>query len=454
MNKIKQNKITFSLILFAIFVTFTSLTILSLPVLFNYKSKVAQIEEKFYQSFKIYLKSSGNISYKPFPKPHLLVENASLNLSKFEEQNNFIKTSNLKIFISLRDIYLRSFDNFISTEILNTNLEIKISSLNKIRKHLYEKVNKPIIFVNCMLFLRNKDNEVILIAPLKKINYEINNKSKIKSFLIDGEVFGFTFKSDWKRNYETPKISFHKIELFNPSIQINNKYEFENSKEFNGQTFIDTGQDKVEFNLYFNNNKIKINSPIKKSTNFNINSNIQLKPFFFEGELSIKNKKVEKIIDNILLKLFVYDEYYLGNINGNLKIKFDELDNKLIKSGEINLSINEREIYLKKATFIIDKIGKINSEISFFENNGDIIFSSKNHLKIKNHIEFAKVFQIGSNKIKKIKDIYFNLEKNIGDTDFSISNVRIDNSTKNISKEIFLVRNIQNLRTYIRNIID
>ena len=93
MNKIKQNKITFSLILFAIFITFTSLTILSLPVLFNYKSKVAQIDEKFYQSFKIYLKSSGNISYKPFPKPHLLVENASLNLSKIEEQNNFIKTS-------------------------------------------------------------------------------------------------------------------------------------------------------------------------------------------------------------------------------------------------------------------------------------------------------------------------------------------------------------------------
>ena len=41
MNKIKQNKITFTLILSAIAIIFSSLTILSLPVLFNYKSKVA-----------------------------------------------------------------------------------------------------------------------------------------------------------------------------------------------------------------------------------------------------------------------------------------------------------------------------------------------------------------------------------------------------------------------------
>ena len=76
MNKIKQNKITFSLILAAILVTFSSLTFLSLPVLFKYKSKVSEIEKNFYNNFKVYLSISGNISYKPFPKPHLLVEKA------------------------------------------------------------------------------------------------------------------------------------------------------------------------------------------------------------------------------------------------------------------------------------------------------------------------------------------------------------------------------------------
>ena len=132
MNKIKQNKITFSFILLAIAITFSSLSILSLPVLFNYKSKVTIIEKNFYQSFKIYLNASGSIKYKPLPKPHLIVENASLNLNQNSENNDFINTSNLKIFISLRDIYLRSFENIISTKISDTNFKL-IGSLSNIK---------------------------------------------------------------------------------------------------------------------------------------------------------------------------------------------------------------------------------------------------------------------------------------------------------------------------------
>ena len=205
MNKIRQNKITFTLILTAIGIIFSSLTILSLPVLFNYKSKVALIEKNFFKSFKIYLNSSGNISYKPFPKPHLVVENATLNLIKSQKKDDLISTSNLKIFISLRDIYLRSFNNLIYTEISDTNIALKISDFKELRTHLYQKINKPIIFNNCKIFLRNKKKEVILISPVKKISYKINNKKKIKNLAIDGQIFGLNFKSRWKRSYETPK---------------------------------------------------------------------------------------------------------------------------------------------------------------------------------------------------------------------------------------------------------
>ena len=156
MNKIRQNKITFTLILTAIGIIFSSLTILSLPVLFNYKSKVVLIEKNFFKSFKIYMNSSGKISYKPFPKPHLVVENATLNLIKSQKKDDLINTSNLKIFISLRDIYLRSFNNLIYTEVSDSNIALKISDFKELRTHLYQKVNKPIIFNNCKIFLRNK----------------------------------------------------------------------------------------------------------------------------------------------------------------------------------------------------------------------------------------------------------------------------------------------------------
>ena len=65
------------------------------------------------------------------------------------------------------------------------------------------------------------------------------------------------------------------------------------------------------------------------------------------------------------------------------------------------------------------------------------------------------MFQIGSNKIKKVKKIYFDAEKNIGDRNLTISNVKTDtNLSKNKSNEIFYVKNIQNLRSHIRKIID
>ena len=89
------------------------------------------------------------------------------------------------------------------------------------------------------------------------------------------------------------------------------------------------------------------------------------------------------------------------------------------------------------------------------EENGMIIFISKNRLIIKNHIEFAKVFQIGSKKIKKIKYIDFDLLKNFGDTDFTIKNVKINNNDNIInSDDTFIVKNIQNLRSHIRQIIN
>ena len=455
MNKIKQNKITFTLILVSIAIIFSSFTILSLPVLFNYKSKVETIEKNFYKNFKVYLNTSGKVLYKPFPKPHILVENASLNLDKIQGKNSLINTKNLKIFISLRDIYLRSFNQLQAVEISNTNIYIKFRDIKEIRKHLYQKINKPIIFNNCKIFLRNNKEKVILISPVKKISYKINNKNKIKNFNINGQIFGLNFKSEWKRNYIVPKKSFHNIILFNPKIEIENNFKFEDKKKFDLNTEIFYQQDYLSYVLKFENDKINIFSPNNKKTNFNIYSKINLNPFYFEGDLLIKNKKVGQIIDNILLKLLFYDEKILGNLNGLLKIKFDKLDNKLLKKGEIDFVINDKKIKFLDAKFNLDKIGNINSELSFKEDRGDLKFISKNQLIIDNHIEFAKSFQIGSKQAKKLKKINFNIEKNVGEKNFIITNVKINNSkiTKTFN-ETFVINNIQNLRSHIRKIID
>ena len=211
----------------------------------------------------------------------------------------------------------------------------------------------------------------------------------------------------------------------------------------------------MKYLTQYDTNKIKISSPNNKKTNFNLDSKIQLNPFYFEGELTIKNKKIEKILDFIFSNFLSYDESYIGNFNGLLKIKFDKLSNKLIKKGELELFFNEKKINLKKAKFNLDKIGYINTKVSFVEDRGDLKFISKNQLKIENYIEFAKTFQISSKKIKNIKQINFDLIRNIGQTDLIITNIKINNiENKNKSNKVFIVKNIQNLRSHIRNVID
>ncbi len=455
MNKIKQNKINFTLILIAIAVTFSSLTVLSLPVLFNYKSKVTKIEKNFYKNFKFYLKTSGNISYKPFPKPHLLVENASLRLSKSDENNHFISAKDLKIFISLRDVYLRSFKNFVSTEIINSNFEFKINDIKKIRNHLFDKINKPIIIKNCKLFLKNKNDEVILISPIKKVTYKINSKKKNKIFLVNGKIFGFDFKSNWTRNYSTPNLTYHNVNLSNLNIEIQNVYNSNNSDNFNINTKIQYPQEKLEYNLIFKNNILNINSPKQDNINFKINSSIQISPFYFNSELTISDKKIETIIDNILLNLLLYNEKLLGNLNGYLKLKFDKLDNKIIREGEINFEFNEQQIKLINSNFILDKIGDLETNMSIIDKEGDLIFTSTNILYLNNHSGFSKIFQIGKNKIKNIKKVYFNLERKLGENNFIIKNIRINNpeSTKNLEKK-YIIKNIQNLRATFKKVIN
>ena len=63
----------------------------------------------------------------------------------------------------------------------------------------------------------------------------------------------------------------------------------------------------------------------------------------------------------------MFNDDYLGNFNGEIKLKFDQLKNKLINKGEINFIINEKKINPKKAKFNFGNIGNIITNISFIE---------------------------------------------------------------------------------------
>jgi len=452
----KRKKIDSSkIILSSIIVFFTVILFLSLPILFKYNNLQNIIEKKFYTEFKINLKILGDISFKIFPRPHYLVNKANLDLNIEDDKSSIIETKNLKIFIPTNKIYSKTEINIEGFEIHNTNIYFNIKDILDFRNHLYYKINKPIYIKKSKLFLLDKNKKTILISPIKKIKYLINNKNNSKELKIKGNIFDVDYYSFWKRDYDNPNKTLNEIRLKNPNLFIKNFFSFKGKLFFKGKSSINFLNEDIIINYLMKDSKIYIDSPNQNSSQkIKLNSKIELDPFFFDAKINIDQKDTNFLIDNLLSIILNSKEEYLGNMNGNLTLVVNNLKNSIINNGNINLSIKEKVIKLEKSLFEIKGIGKIRSDFRYYENKGDLIFASENILEITNKKEFSRKFQVNSKSVKNINKIYFDLEKNIDNGEISISNIYLNKiETENFSEEYYIIKNIQILKALVRNIL-
>ena len=451
MRRKKKKKIdSFLVILTIILIFFISIILLSIPVLFNYKSVEKEIEKTFYNDFKINLTILDDIKYNFFPKPHLIIRKARLNLNEKKGKSTHIETHNLKIFIPIKNIYSKSNTKITEIEIKNTNFNFMLDDFKEFRNHLYYKINKPIVIKKSKFFYLDKKNNVIIISPIYKLDYFIDRANEYKQLKIKGNIFDTDYVSLWKRYYDRPRNSKSEISFKNPNILIENLLTYKEDFNYNGNLIIKFLDEYINFDYLVHKDKIKIKSTDHKNQEIKIISKIELNPFYFNSKLTFINKDFEFIIDNILKYLLYFDKELIGNINGKIILNLKNLDNEIIDSGKINLIVNERSIKILDSFFEIKNVGIIKSEYSFQENLGEIIFKSKNILDIKNKNEFARKFQLNPNKVKKINKIYFDLQKNIDTNEILISNIHINKfDQNNISKDSKIINNIQILKSFL-----
>ena len=451
----RKKKNSSKFILSSIIVFFTVILFLSLPVLLKYKSIQNKIEKKVSSEFKINLKNLDDISFKFFPKPHYLVKKANLDLNTKDDKSSIIETNNLKIFISIKNIYSKKNISIEGIEIGNANIYFKLKDILDFRNHLYYKINKPIYIKNSKFFLQDIKNKTILISPIRKMDYFINNKNNSKELKIKGNLFDINYYSSWKRFYDNPKYSFNEIKLKNPNLFIKNSFSLEDKSIFRGKSSINFLNEDFIINYLMKDNKIFINSSNQiKNQKIKLNSIIELEPFFFDATINIDQKDTNFLIDYLLNLILNLKEENLGNVNGKLTLVVNNLKNSIINSGNINLSIKEKKIKLEKSLFEIKDIGKVRSVFRYYENKGDLIFASENIFEITNKKEFSRKFQVSLKNVKNINRIYFDLEKNIDNGEISISNIYLNKiDTQNFSEEYYTIKNIQLLKALIRDFL-
>ena len=396
-----------------------------------------------------------DISLKIFPRPHYLVKRANLNLNIENEKSSIIQTKNLRIYIPIRKLYSKLNINIEEIEIEKANFYFKLDDVLDFRNHLYYKINKPIYIKKSKFFLIDKDNNTILISPIKKIKYLINKTNNSKELIINGNLFDVDFNSSWKRAYKNPKKTLTEVKSKNPNLFIKNYFSFENNSNFRGKSLISFLKEDIFINYLKKNNKIFIHSPNEnKNQKIKLNSIIELEPFFFDAKIYIDQKDIYFLIDNLLNIILNLNEEYLVNINGKLNLIIDNLQNNIIKKGKINLSIKEKKIKLESSLFEIKDIGKVTSDFRYYENNGDLIFASENIFEITNKKQFSRKFNLSLKNVKSINKIYFDLEKNIDNEEISISNIYLNKiDTKKFSEEIYIIKNMQVLNGLIRKLL-
>ena len=453
MKKTKKKKIsTFSIILILILITSTTIVFLSIPVLFNYKSLESKIEKEFYSQFKINLKILGKINYLVFPRPHLFINKANLNLDITNDKSSVVETNNIKIFISIKNIFSKTDIKMEEVEINNINIKFKIFDIKEFRDHLFYKINRPVKIRNSKFFYLDKDNNTILISPIYKLDYFVDTRNKSKKLKIKGNIFDINYSSLWKKNYNYPKQTFNEIKFRKPNVLIKNLFSFQDNSNFSGNSSINLLGEDININYFVKENKIILKSNNdNRNQKFKIDSVIELNPFYFNSQITLINKDSKFFIDYLLNYLSNYRKNLLGNLNGEIILHLENLNNEIINNGKIRLSINEKSLNISEALLEIESVGTIKSNFKYYINQGDTILSSNNMFEIKNKKKFAKMFYLSQKKVKKIDKIYFDLNKNINTGEFSISNIQLNKlNPENNSDKFYAVKNFQALKVMIK----
>jgi hypothetical protein len=163
------------------------------------------------------------------------------------------------------------------------------------------------------------------------------------------------------------------------------------------------------------------------------------------------------LVDELIFSILNLKPDLLGNLNGDIKFILTNIEHELVRNGNISLYISQKTINLSEVLFNIGDIGSIKTQIKYSEENGDTIFSSSNSLLIKNKNQFAKKFQVKLDKLKNLNVINFKIEKNINTGSVSIFDIKTNqdfNQDKNYGKSRYNIRNSQELKSLVKNIIN
>ena len=464
LTQLKVNFASFKTIIVIYAIIFSVFLFLSMPGLYNYQNYIQSIKKQIFLDFKIKIDDISEAKYRFVPSPHIVIKDANVSFDK-ASNSEFAKLKDIKIFISLINLYTKDEISIKKLTVDKGNFYFKRKTFSYFQEHLKKAIIKPIKISNSNFFYLNEINDVANISPIKELDYFIDFKLKEKNLKIKGILFDVNYNFHWKKNYNNPNIIDSNITFKNPNISISNKSikNFENN--------IHDGILKMIFlnnkiNINYKTHKDKINFVTDKNnldSNYKIkfNGNITLNPFYFNTRVSLSNINYDFLIDRVLPYLYIYNNSIHSNINGIFELNLIDRNHKLLKDTDMKFIFVDKKILLENASINIKKIGVLNiSKLEYLEKDNKIFVKSEMRMDIKDKRQFFSRFQVPKKNRIEIKEIYFDLEKNLDEKKYYISNINIDSLNESVKNKISFkysdneIYNMQTLTKLINEYLD
>ena len=176
---------------------------------------------------------------------------------------------------------------------------------------------------------------------------------------------------------------------------------------------------------------------------------VNLDPFYFDLNLILSGIRIQTVLNNLFINLYKTNKSTSLNFNGNLKINLNEINNRLFENLVININFLDEKISLNKSSIKLKKIGNINfSDPSIYEKDQKIIINSKIKFDVVDQEELYRKFLIPRQNRVDLNKVYFEVEYNIDDENYFLSNINFDENENN-QKTFYEVKNIQQLNSII-----
>ena len=444
-----KNKNPFGTIISLIILVFLLLLYFTIPTFYNYENFDKEIQKKVFKDFKLNLKNISGVTYLMVPTPHFLIEECDIYFLNDSEEK-ILEAKYLKINVFSKNLHKKEEIELKSIHLNKVDLDLQFIDVKNFYNHLKNNITKPIFLKNSNFFFRNNVDEIISISKIKNFEYYFNLRNKEKKLNILGNLFGSNFKFSWKKNFTNPYVSISDIKFNSPKINISNKFDKENENFTIGNTNIELLKNNLDLNYKFNKTKIELlDDKIKKINQSKLIGKIELDPFFFDLNLILSGVRLQTVLNNLFLNLYNTNKTIDLNFNGNLKINLSEINNRLFENLVININFLDEKISLNKSSIKLKKIGKINfSDPLIYEKNQKIIINSKIKFDIVDQEELYRKFLIPRQNRVDLNKIYFEVEYNIDDGNYFLSNINFDENENN-QKTFYEVKNIQQLNSVI-----